>query len=373
MYFSTSKFELDNTCPAAYKFRYLDKLPELPTLPLITGRAAHAAAARYLLHLLHTREQTDVTAMPGIIAQVAAEEGVPAEAMADLAGIMEMFADSHLFDLGRIVGVEERLPEGFNPPASWPEPNLPNRHTFVGVIDLLEVDPNSLITAVIIDYKTERSLRSQSEVERDPQLRRYCWLVHEAYPQFERFKVRLDFIRFGIVREAEFDLAEIERTGEEIFAQAERIAKAKEFPARPGAGCGWCSFSERCPARHMPAGDVMTKTNDQLASEILLLEKQLNDRKQVLADRLVTQAPLVLNGVEFGHHLTESKRFSDAKAFAAAVQVAGKDPWDYLSVDTIKGKKLLKDERLASSLEMLLVDASYTRFGHHKTKGDDAA
>lgn len=370
MYFSTSKLDLEDACPAAYKFKYLDKSPEIPTIPLIIGRAAHAAAARYVKHLLQNNLQTDVTAMPAIVAAAAAEEGIPGQAMSDLAAIMETFAESHVFYPARIVGVEERLPEGFNPPDTWPDPNLPNGHTFVGVIDLLEAEDN---VAVITDYKTEWSIRSQSEVEKDPQLRRYCWLVHEAYPQFEHFKVRLDFIRHGVIREAEFDLAEVERTGEEILARVERILKTKEFPARPGVGCGWCSYSERCPARKMPAGDIMAKTNEELAGEILLLEKQLADRKEILANRLVTQGPLVLNGVEFGHHFTESKRFGDARAFMEVLQEAGKDPWDFLSVDTTKGKKLLRDEKLAPKLEALLIDASYTRFGHRKLKGDDAA
>ncbi|MGE5572984.1 MAG: PD-(D/E)XK nuclease family protein [Bacteroidota bacterium] len=363
MYASHTKLECAEACLYRYKKCYIDKTPERPSWPLLIGRATHAAIAAYTRHCIDTSSATDLGAVPAIARQACFEgdDAPGALAIPEVIEILQTFAGSHIIAADSLIGIEERIPNSWRPPDSWPDgPNL-DKHVFVGIIDRLDGED---FAAIITDYKTDWQVRSQADVERDVQLRRYAWLVHSEYPYFQTFRVRLDFVRHGIVREVELGLDEVQQTEEELIAAVDRLAGMKAFPATPGEGCAICGFASECPALKGDEIRACATPEDagKVAARLIVLEKRADELKQMLKDYCAQAGPVSVNGVQWGHIKTTSQGIEDVKTFAERLQAAKLDPWSYLAADGRKLKSLLRKPDLAGALADLLVDKSYTTF-----------
>lgn len=377
MYASHSKLECAESCPARYKYRYIDKRMEKRSMPLIIGGAAHDVFARYAEHCLAQGVATDVEAVPGIVREVVygdSDSAGGSQIQAEVAEIAERFAESHIFDASSIVGVEERLPSTWNPPDSWPSgPNLGGKHVFLGIVDLLEADGSK---AIITDYKTDWQVRAQGDVERDPQLRRYCWLISQEYPQFEEFEVRLDFVRHSIVRTVEFGLDVVKETEADLLAMVDRLAATREFPATPGQACAICGYTDACPALKGRLGDTTCANMDkatEIAEQILVHEKYVAELKESLKAWCGANGPVAVNGVEWAHTKCNSSGVSEVRALADALTAKGVDVWQYLNVDANSLKALLKKDPTKSLAQPFVVDKSYTMFKSRRIREEEEA
>lgn len=182
-HYSYTRLGLFETCPRAFKLKYVDRLPEAPSDALVIGRLVHEIIAEYDRHLLQNGLETDVTVLPEITRRVFYKEPnqLGSTGLAEIEAIMETFAQSHVFHPGVTVGIEEQIKLQLAPDMM-----------FWGVLDLLEIDGT---TATIVDYKTDWVVRSQAEVEKDFQLQVYAWAVTREYPQVDTFRARLEFVR----------------------------------------------------------------------------------------------------------------------------------------------------------------------------------
>lgn len=348
-HYSYSRLDLYNSCPLAYKRRYIEKRPEQRSAALLIGSAFHAAAAAYVGHLVGNRLSTDITydALPEARAAMEGEGKVlTPDEWAEVAELAAHFADSFMLEPERYIEHEKMQ-----------KINCLD-YTWWGVMDLLETYTPD--TCLITDFKSDRALRSQADVERDFQLRVYAWMAHVLY-HYDKVIARLWFARFGVVREVEFGLDEIEQAGQEIAAAVAAIEADHAFTPTPGSHCSWCSWSEDCPA--ISSEPLLARSLPEahrLAGEVLVLEKQIDERKKLLNKWCALNGPLEINGQCFAHHESRSPKVTDIRRFLALVP----DAADYLNVDGRKLPGLVK--KMNGELEGILSENVSTSFKHKK-------
>lgn len=366
-HYSNTQFNLFNGCPQAYKFRYIDKLPERTSEFAILGRLIHDIIAEYDRHLLANKLGTDITALPKIAALIMGKQD-PGHGIDWLAihwemdKIVEAFGGAHVCHPEVTVGVEETI-----------DVPIDDETTVTTRLDLLEIEGN---VATIVDYKTDHQIRSQTDVEKDSQLHRYAWAVSKAYPQVEEFRGRLEFVRYGAVREVILDGAAIDKTEEAILAQIARMKAETAYLPTPGAGCAWCSYINQCEAI-INIGDqqivcLREEDADRIADELALLERQVDDRKAALKFWCNKHGNVVRNGLAWGFWPSFTDSIGDIQKFHTLVAGAGLDPYAYLKVDMTQAKKLYKHPAIGDKVQSLVESKPSTRFDSKKHKEGDA-
>lgn len=346
--YSHTKLSLYERCPLAYKRRYIERRTEQKSPALVIGSACHAAAAAYVAHLVERRLQTDVTWDP-----------MPAARMhMDVEGLA--LNEEGWATVAEITG---RLLESFTlDPESYLEHELRTEvplggYTWVAVMDLACASGGVL---EITDWKSDWALRSQAEVDRDSQLRRYGWTGHKVY-NYDRIRARLFFLRHGVERVVELGPEDFAATEAALLATIATIEADKAFTPTPGAGCAWCSWSEDCAAvSDAPLAIVTPADAERIGGELALLEKQTKDRKDALKGWCTTHGPVTAGGLEWGHHESRSPRVTDIGRFIKLVPSA----FDYLNVDGRKLPGLVK--KMNGQLDGLIEESVSTRFGSRK-------
>lgn len=362
---SYSRLSAYDGCPRAYKFRYIDEAPEAPSEALMEGRIVHRAIADYNRHLVGNRLESDVTAAGTItrLAWQAEPHTLPSAKLGEIEALVAAFAQSHTLDLERVVGVEE-----------WFRGLFVAEAQFRGIRDLVEIRG---ATARVTDYKTDHMIRSQAEVERDLQLETYAWATLREYPHLEKVVGVLDFVRHNVRREVTIDRERAAGTEERLAAMIRRVRQDKKFEPTPGSWCSWCGYIERCPAAAAikAAGRVVVATPDdaaRVAAELILLDRQISERKKALQGYCNIHGDVVVNGVAWGFAVTESRSIEDLPAFRRILAKHGLDPDEFLRVDGTAARKLWSNGDIAPDLEALAVDRSYTRFGSRRVKEGEA-
>ncbi len=347
--YSYSRLDLYNSCPLAFKRRYIERREEQRSAPLLIGSAFHAAAADYVAHLVEARLATDVTYDPLPKARAKMEEegnNLTPEEWTEVTELAERFADSFMMEPERYIEHEKLQ-----------KINCLD-YTWSGVMDLLET--YTADTCRITDWKTDRALRSQADVERDFQLRVYAWMAHALF-QYDKVIARLWFTRFGVAREVEFGLADIEQAGREIAAQVATIEADTEFRPTPGSYCSWCSWADDCPAvSDLPVLVRSDADAFRVGGEILVLEAQASERKDALKKWCTVNGAVEVGGEVFAHHESRSPKITDIGRFIQLVP----DAPAYLNVDGRKLPGLVK--KMNGELDAILGENVSTSFKHKK-------
>jgi hypothetical protein len=370
--YSYTRFDLFETCPAQFKMKYHDRIPETPSRPLLLGSFIHEVLKHYNAHLYGNRVQTDVTSLPLIADKLfyIKPTGLTGADLAEVREILARYAGSHILNLATYAGSEELM-----------RFDIDQDRTIWGQVDELHIDAD---IATIVDFKTDHQVRSEAEVSRDIQLKIYCWLVKQHYPQVTKFRVCLDFVRHGVVRwipsvEGEhLDLSAVEEADAYIRGMIQQIEAERKWAPKPGAGCSWCPYVDRCPAMQSDdraAGQIVIATEaeaKEAANRLALLRAQATRLEFGLKDYCNAAGAVESNGLRWGFQLTESRRIDDVAGFIHAAREAGHDVTELLTVSTTELKKATRrDPGLEAVADDWLVDHSYTSFRGVKVKGGD--
>jgi len=243
---SPSRVEAFTSCPMAFRFASIEKLPEPPSIHATKGSFVHR-----ILELLftHPADQRIGPAIDSSFARAAAEYLVDPEFTMlglDEAQQLAFFADSRTLMASylrmedpttiRDIGLELRLETQVG------------ALTLRGIIDRLELDDDGGI--VVTDYKTGRPPGPQYEQSKLGGVHFYSLLCESVLGR-RPSAVRLMYLRTGDVITATPSAESVRFITTRTVAVWKAVARACEtgdFRPRTGPLCKSCSFQTWCPA-----------------------------------------------------------------------------------------------------------------------------
>lgn len=243
---SPSRVEAFLSCPMAFRFASIQKLPEPPSTHATKGSLVHRALE--LLFMRANADRTPVSAQVDFQQAVAEYRTDPdftglgldqekADAFfADAWTLMEKYFAMEDPTAVRDIGLELRLEAQVG--------SLALR----GIIDRLELDADGQL--VVTDYKTGRSPGANYEQSRLAGVHFYSFLCQEVLGQ-RPAAIRLMYLRSGEVITATPSAQSVKflttRTTA-VWKAVEKACVTGDFKPKQGALCSSCSFQPWCPA-----------------------------------------------------------------------------------------------------------------------------
>lgn len=243
---SPSRVEAFTSCPMAFRFASIEKLPEPPSVHTTKGSLVHRALE--LLFTLPSAQRT-VDAAEGAFRAAVHEYRVdpeytllgldPAQAEAfeaDAWALMQAYFAMEDPRQVRDIGLELRL-----------EAKVGSL-TLRGIIDRLELDADGNL--VVTDYKTGRAPGLKYEQSRLAGVHFYSFLCEQVLGQ-RPAAIRLMYLRSGETITATPSAQSVRfittRTTA-VWKAVEKACQQGDFRPRPSALCGSCAFQAWCPA-----------------------------------------------------------------------------------------------------------------------------
>jgi putative RecB family exonuclease len=243
---SPSRVESFTSCPLAFRFSSIEKLPEPPSPHATKGTLVHRALELLLGH--EPEQRTAAVAHEALdraveelrddpeLSHLELSHDEAAEFVADAHGLVDSYL--HLEDPASVrpIGLELHLEAQVG--------GLLMR----GIIDRLEEDPDGEL--IVTDYKTGRSPAVQYEQGRLGGVHFYAYLCEQALGRRPSM-IRLMYLRDQIIIEArptERSVRFLPKRTEAVWRAIARACESGEFKPRPGRLCSMCAFQDWCPA-----------------------------------------------------------------------------------------------------------------------------
>ncbi|MFT4261340.1 MAG: RecB family exonuclease [Candidatus Woesearchaeota archaeon] len=142
----------------------------------------------------------------------------------------------------------------------------------------------------IHDYKTNNSLKTQEEADKDRQLAIYSMGVKEKYPDVKEVILVWHFLAFDKeIRSTRTD-KQLEELKQEIINDIKNIEQEQEFNTKKSALCDYCEYKKMCPAwKHLYEKEITDDLGKKLADRYALLkekEQLLNKKLQEIGDKI---------------------------------------------------------------------------------------
>jgi putative RecB family exonuclease len=243
---SPSRVEAFTSCPMAFRFASIERLPEPPSVHTTKGSLVHRA-----LELLFTAPPAQRTAAQARASLALAVDeyrrhpdmmllGLDAEREAefvdDAADLIEAYLRMEDPTAVRDIGLELRLEA------------QAGGLTLRGVIDRLELDDDGSL--IVTDYKTGRSPSRNYEQTRLSGVHFYSFLCEQVLGR-RPAAIRLMYLRTGetiTARPSAQSVRFITTRTEAVWRAVEKACHTDVFQPRPGALCPTCAFQTWCPA-----------------------------------------------------------------------------------------------------------------------------
>jgi putative RecB family exonuclease len=243
---SPSRVESFTSCPLAFRFSSIEKLPEPPSIHATKGSFVHrvlelmftypaaqrtAALAEQCLQVA-VGELADEPEFTGLDLTPAQHDAFVADGQALVANYFTMEDPTAVRD----IGLELRL-----------EANVGDL-ALRGIIDRLELDDNGGL--VVTDYKTGRTPGVNYEQQRLAGVHFYSFLCEAVFGQ-RPVAIRLMYLRSGETITATPSAQSVRfittRTSA-VWKAVERACSTGDFKPRQGPLCSSCGFQQWCPA-----------------------------------------------------------------------------------------------------------------------------
>ena len=243
---SPSRVEAFTSCPLAFRFASIDRLPEPASIHTSKGSLVHRA-----LELLFASEPAERTPAPA---------GPPwprpstscAEPRAGSAPARRR-GRSRLLRRGRGAG-RALLHHGGPAARCGPSGSSCGSRsrsagcTLRGIIDRLELDDDGEL--VVTDYKTGRPPMVDREQQRLGGVHFYAFLCEQVFGR-RPARIQLLYLSTGEVietRPSEQSIRFLPRRTEAVCQAVERACATEDFRPRTGPLCDYCAFKPWCPA-----------------------------------------------------------------------------------------------------------------------------
>ncbi len=244
---SPSKASAFTTCPLAFRFAAIDRIPEPATWHTALGTLVHAALERLFWHHRAGRRTPaaaraelaaawDAMALDPEIAAIGLGTAEVAALLAEGAGMLERYFELEQPDVVNEVATEVVLE------ADVGDVRLR------GIVDRLDLEPDGSLT--VVDYKTGRVPAPSAEQARLAGVQLYALLCQHVLGR-RPGRVRLLYLRGPVSIEAEptdQQLSGVERRTAALWSAISRACAHDDFRPRPSPLCGWCHFRPLCPA-----------------------------------------------------------------------------------------------------------------------------
>lgn len=244
---SPSSMSSFTSCPLAFKFSYLDRLPEPPSAPASKGTLVHRA-----LELLLDRPPTDRTIAHALgdletargelaehpeFAELELPDDEWAQFHADAEVLVRRYFELEDPSTVHTVGLELKLE------ATVGETKVR------GIIDRLEyvAETGDLI---VTDYKTGSVPGERFENQRLGGVHVYALLVERTFG-VRPTKVQLYYLSKPeaiIATSSEQKVRGVERKAGALWQAITRACSKDDFRPSPGPLCNWCTFKPYCPS-----------------------------------------------------------------------------------------------------------------------------
>jgi putative RecB family exonuclease len=243
---SPSRVEAFTSCPLAFRFVSIDKLPEPPSVHTTKGSLVHR-----VLELLFTHPPADrlPSLAEGCLAQ-ALQEYSELDEFVQL-GLTEATYERFVADARELVATYFRMED----PRQVHDIGLELRLqvqvgdlALRGIIDRLELDGDGGL--VVTDYKTGRAPGLQYEQSRLSGVHFYSFLCEELFGR-RPAAIRLMYLRTGETITATPSAQStrfITTRTTAVWKAVEKACLSGDFRPRQSALCSSCSFQTWCPA-----------------------------------------------------------------------------------------------------------------------------
>ena len=228
-------------------------------------------------------------------------------------------------------------------------------HTLGGAIDRIDRTDSGF---EIIDYKTNRKIPPQKEIDNDLQLSIYlrafikeCPSLFEQLKDTAKIKLSLEFLRHGLrmstTRTSE-DLKKIDADILGIIDGVQEAEKNQDFEPHLNPLCDWCDYQKICPlwSHKFKTSDSRLQTSEKEIQEVGKKFILLNAKKQKLEKEIAELGLKLANYLEqekIGQFFTEEWNILralhqtykyDAQKIAATFQKWQKDPFSVMKIDS---------------------------------------
>jgi len=243
---SPSRVEAFTSCPMAFRFASIEKLPEPPSAHMTKGSMVHRVLE--LLYMQPAATRTLQAAGPAF-QQAAAEYRLDPEFT--LLALDEQQTQAFFDDCWSLTQAYFAMED----PTTVREIGLELRLeaqvgdlTLRGIIDRLELDADGRL--VVTDYKTGRAPGLKYEQSRLSGVHFYSFLCEAVFGQ-RPAAIRLMYLRTGETITATPSAQSVRfittRTTA-VWNAVEKACQTGDFRPRPGALCSSCAFQPWCPA-----------------------------------------------------------------------------------------------------------------------------
>lgn len=250
-----SKIAAFTSCPLAFRFAVIDRLPEIPSLPAVRGTLVHRALQGMFTYLEQGERTREAAQHHLRLAFSELAEGDEFQALAlDEDGKSSLLSEATVL-LDRYFEIEDPntvRPVGLELDLTVTLDGL----TLRGIIDRLDVLPDGRFA--VVDYKTGRAPRIEQSKSRLSGVHLYALLCEEVLGQ-RPAAVRLLYLRDRVVVSAEpsdTSMRGVRQRAGGVWRAIERACEHGDFRPSPSPLCGWCSFRQLCPVY---AGDLASR------------------------------------------------------------------------------------------------------------------
>lgn len=172
---------------------------------------------------------------------------------------------------------------------------LENGNQFHIRIDRLACDKEG--NYYVMDYKTNKHLKAQDELDEDRQLAMYSMWVKNRFADCQQVKLVWYFLAHDKEMVSERSEEQLASLKAQVEALIKEVEKTTQWPTNVTALCGWCKFKQLCPAwKH--EYELEKKSPEEFKEDdgVRLVddfakwdaqEKEAKDMKEMIKDKLI--------------------------------------------------------------------------------------
>jgi putative RecB family exonuclease len=242
-----SKVSSFTSCPLAFRFSQIERLPEPPSPPAVKGTLVHAALERLFWH----HPVGARTPAAGALEVARAWEALQDDEEVVGLGLDDEAAAAFVEDARRLVANYFLLEDPNEARAVGIELGVETDLDGLrlrGIIDRLDVMPDGRL--IVVDYKTGRAPSERFERGSLGGVQTYALLCESMLGQAPA-EVRLLYLREPLAITAtatEQTIRGQRKRATAVWTAIERACNAEDFRPNVGPLCDYCNFKASCPA-----------------------------------------------------------------------------------------------------------------------------